>query len=142
MATIERFEEIEAWKMGRELAKKIHSLTIVGAFARDYDLRSQIRRAAVSITSNIAEGFERDGNKEFLQYLSQAKGSLGEVRSQLYNALDFGYFSEDEFKALQEDCLQLGRLIAGFQSYLRNSAIKGAKYRGSNQKSETRNQKL
>ena len=84
--TIKRFEQIEAWRKTRQLTASIYKVTSAGAFARDYGLRDQIRRAAVSSMSNIAEGFERDGNKEFIQFLSVAKGSTGEVRSQLYVA--------------------------------------------------------
>jgi len=88
MARIERFEDIEAWKKGRDLRKVIYKCSRTGEFARDFALRDQIRRAAQSVTSNIAEGFERGGNREFIQFLSDAKGSCGEVRDQLYTALD------------------------------------------------------
>lgn len=85
---MKRFEDIEAWQFSRELAKQIYGGTKQGQFAHDYGLKDQIQRAAVSIMSNIAEGFERGGNKEFLNFLSIAKGSCGEVRSQLYVAFD------------------------------------------------------
>ncbi len=90
MASAQRFEDIKAWQKARELVKNIYQATSVGKFARDFVLRDQIRRAAVSIMSNIAEGFEREGNKEFLQFLSLAKGSCGEVRAQLYVAIRSG----------------------------------------------------
>ena len=83
MAKIKRFEDIESWKKSRELAKSVYRITLNQRFARDFGLRDQIRRASVSILSNIAEGFERDGDKEFIQFLSLAKGSCGEVRAQL-----------------------------------------------------------
>ena len=81
MATIEKFEDVLAWQKGREMTRIIYRLSRLGEFAKDFGLRGQIQRAAVSITSNIAEGFERGGNKEFVQFLSHAKGSAGEVRS-------------------------------------------------------------
>lgn len=95
MARLERFEDLEAWKTARELTNSIYQTTASGDFARDFGLRDQIRRASVSVLSNIAEGFERDGNKEFLQFLSLAKGSCGEVRAQLYIALDQRYIKEE-----------------------------------------------
>ncbi|MDX1947729.1 MAG: four helix bundle protein [Pirellulaceae bacterium] len=90
MARIERFEDIEAWKKSRELNKLIYQATDSGRFAKDYSLKDQIRRASISTMSNIAEGFERGGDQEFVQQLAVAKGSCGEVRSQLYAALDQG----------------------------------------------------
>ena len=129
MATIRRFEDIEAWKKGRALRKAIYRLTNRGECAKDYALKDQIRRAAISVSSNIAEGFERGGNREFLQFLSNAKGSCGEVRDQLYVALDECYVSEMEFNSLQEACLEVGRLIAGFMHYLRTSEMRGPKYK-------------
>ena len=131
MATIRRFEDIESWKKGRELRKDIYKFSKRGEFARDYALKDQIRRAAISITSNIAEGFERGGNREFIQFLSNAKGSAGEVRDQLYVALDEEYMSASEFGVLQEKSLEVGRLIAGFMDYLSHSEIRGPKFRSS-----------
>ena len=97
MATIRRFEDIEAWKAARRLTQKVYAVSKCGDFRKDFALRDQIRRASISITSNIAEGFERDGTKEFASFLSIAKGSAGEVRSQLYVALDEGYINPDTF---------------------------------------------
>jgi four helix bundle protein len=94
MARIERFEDIEGWKLARQVSNRIYDVSSEGAFSKDFALVNQIRRSSVSIMSNIAEGFERDGNKEFLQFLSIAKGSCGEVRSQLYIASDRGYIDE------------------------------------------------
>lgn len=88
-----------------------------------------MRRAAVSIMSNIAEGFERDGNKEFAQFLSNAKGSTGEVQSQLYVALDAGFIGQEEFEQLYEQCAETGRLIGGFMKYLAQTELRGQKYR-------------
>lgn len=129
MATITRFEEIEAWKKARELTRAIYLLTTEGAFARDFGLRDQIRRAAVSVMSNIAEGFERDGNKEFRQFLSLAKGSLGEVQSQLYVALDVQYIVQAQFETTMGLAADTGRLIGGMLRYLANSDRQGYKYR-------------
>lgn len=88
MATIEKFEDIEAWKKARELTRDVYTASKQAAFAKDFGLKDQIRRAAVSIMSNIAEGFERGGDKEFAQFIALAKGSSAEVRAQLYVALD------------------------------------------------------
>ena len=129
MATFERFEDIEGWKKARQLTKEIYNVTSAGQFARDYGLRDQIRRAAVSIMSNIAEGFERDGNKEFLQFLSVAKGSTAEVQAQLYVALDADFISQLEFEKLYKLASDTGSLIAGFMRYLYNSDFKGNKFK-------------
>ena len=89
MTFIRRFEDIEAWQKGRHLCKKIREVTNIGDFQRDFSLKDQIRRSSGSIMDNIAEGFGRDGNREFIQYLSCSKGSANEVQSQLYRALDY-----------------------------------------------------
>jgi four helix bundle protein len=127
--TIEQFEDIEAWKLGRELTRAIYRVSKSGEFSRDYALRDQIRRAAISITSNIAEGFERGGNREFLQALAIAKGSAGEVRSQLYTACDESYISDAEFEGLRNQCLKVSRTLSGFMTYLQRTSLAGAKYR-------------
>ena len=132
MGTIERFEDLEAWKRARSFAKLIHEVSNDGDFGRDFALRGQIRKAAISIVSNIAEGFERDGDKEFLQYLFVAKGSCGEVRAQLYLALDYQYLTEDEFLRLKTKALELNRIISGLIKYLRQSSLTGKKYKGRN----------
>src|SRR6476646_1853492 len=121
MSTITTFETIEAWQHARELRKRIYGFTKTGEFAKDFVLKDQIRRAAISVTSNIAEGFERGGNREFGQLLSVAKGSCGEVRDQLYVALDERYITEAEFEELQNSCFEIGRLISGFMNYLNQS---------------------
>ncbi len=126
MSTIETFEDLEAWKRARIFAKLIHSVSGSGDFGRDFGLKDQIRRAANSIVSNIAEGFERDGDKEFLQYLYVAKGSCGEVRAQLYLAIDFAYITEEEFSQLK--AIELNRIISGLIKYLRQSNLTGKKY--------------
>ena len=100
MSGVERFEDLIAWQLARELTKEIYSITGKTAFARDFGLRDQIRRAAVSVMSNIAEGFERAGAREFHQFLVVAKASCAEVRSQLYVAFDTGYLDEPNFYEL------------------------------------------
>lgn len=129
MARIEKFEDIEAWKQARETIKLIYQISAEGSFGRDFTLRDQIRRAAVSIISNIAEGFERDGDKEFLQFLAIAKGSCGEVRAQLYIALDQNYIDEHQFTLILNKLLETSRTISGFMKYLQQSELKGSKFR-------------
>ena len=118
MGRIECCEDIEAWKRARDLSEAIYWVTREGAFARDYGLRDQIRRAAVSVLSNIAEGFERGSDKEFRRFLVIAKGSAGEVRAQLYVALDAGLISQEQFDDLSGRSREVSRLIAGFARYL------------------------
>jgi len=101
-----------------------------GLFARDFGLRDQLRRSAVSIASNISEGFERDGNKEFRQFLFIAKGSVGEVSTQLYVALDVGYISEEKFFEMKNQADEIGRMLGGLLKYLSSCEIKGIKYKG------------
>lgn len=129
MPTIERFEDLQTWKIARELTREVYRVSKNDLFARDYGLRDQIRRASVSIMSNIAEGFERDGNKEFVNFLSIAKGSSGEIRSQLYVALDQNYISEGEFNSIQGKTVENSRVIAGLNKYLNQTDIRGIKFR-------------
>lgn len=128
MATLKSFEDIQAWQKARSLSHAIFKLTSDSAFSKDYSLKDQINRAAGSIMDNIAEGFERGGNKEFIQYLSYAKGSAGEVRSQLYRAFDRGYLSSDLHSELSTQILEITRMISGLMSYLKQSELKGTKY--------------
>ncbi len=128
MAKIEKFEDILAWQKARELTQLVYRATRKGEFAKDFALRDQIRRAVISITSNIAEGFERGGTKEFVQFLGHAKGSCGEVRSQLYIALDEAYLSQPDWEELHNRCLEISRLLDGFAKYLRQTEIKGRKF--------------
>ena len=127
MAKFARFEDIEAWKVARVLVNQVYDLSDKGAFSRDFALRDQMRRAGISVISNIAEGFERDGNNEFIQFLSQAKGSAGELRGQSYIAWDRKYISQAEFDALQQRATQTSRIISGLMSYLRRSDLQGRK---------------
>ena len=118
MARIERFEDIEGWKKGRELCQMVYTFTNKGAFSRDYGLRDQIRRAAISVISNIAEGFETQNDRTFIRHLYIAKGSSGEVRAQSYAALDQGYITQAEFDTLYKTTSEVSRLISGFIKYL------------------------
>ena len=129
MASIEKFEDIEAWQKARELTREIYRISNQGSFARDFGLRDQIRRAAVSIMSNIAEGFGRGGNKEFIQFLSTAKGSASEVQAQLYVALDAEYITKEQFQKIYSRTEEKSRMIGGLLRYLRNNDFKGAKYK-------------
>lgn len=128
MPVIEKFEDIEAWKRAREVVKTIYRLSSSGEFSRDYGLKDQIRRSSVSVVSNIAEGFERDGNREFINFLGIAKASCGEARSQLYVALDQDFISVEDFESTYDQLKQTSRMIAGFMSYLRQSDLKGRKF--------------
>jgi four helix bundle protein len=129
MAPIKKFEDIEAWQKTRELAKTIYDVTAGGKFSRDFGLKDQIRRAAVSILSNIAEGFERGGDKEFVQFIAMAKGSSAEVRAQLYVALDQGYVAQETFDRLSDLTIQISRMLSGLMKYLRSSEYKGSKFK-------------
>ena len=126
--TIERFEDLEVWKLAVECANSIYDVTSIGKFSQDYILRDQIRRAAVSIFSNIAEGFERDGNKEFCNFLSIAKGSCGEARAQAIFARNRGYITDAEFGLISEKLVQTNKQISGFRTYLRKTDLKGRKF--------------
>ena len=129
MATIKRFTEIVAWQRGRELVNEIYRLTCSGAFAKDFGLRDQIQRAAVSICSNIAEGFERSGNKEFANFLWIAKGSTGEVASQLYHAKDCGYVDDEQFEHLQSQLRLISAMLYNLIKSIKSSPVKGERYK-------------
>ena len=129
MARINRFEDLEAWKLARSITKDVYFVANKGAFRRDFGLRDQICRSSVSVMSNIAEGFERDGDREFVNFLSIAKGSSGELRSHLYVALDQNYISETEFSTIYERTDQNSRVIAGLMNYLKDSEFRGLKYK-------------
>ena len=133
MSTIKRFEDLEVWKLARELCNDVYQLTLQKDFSRDFGLRDQINSSSGSVMDNIAEGFERDGSKEFSQFLAIAKGSCGECRSQLYRALDRNYISQEQFELTSQKTIELGRKIANFMSYLKSSELKGNKYKPSAQ---------
>jgi len=127
MATFRSFEEIDAWQKARVLVSELYSVTDRAPFSKDFGLKDQIRRASISVLSNIAEGFERDGRKEFIQFLSVAKGSAGEVKAQLYVAMDQGYLTQSEFDKVAALVNETGRMIGGLIGYLKQSGIKGSK---------------
>jgi len=127
MPTIHRFEDLEIWKNARELCKKIRELSVSSSLSKDYSLKDQILRSSGSIMDNIAEGFERDGKKEFLQFLYIAKGSLGETRSQIHRCLDAKQFTEEQSENLIQHCYNLSGQIKHFINYLAKSGIEGTK---------------
>ena len=129
MSGITKFEDIKAWQKARHLVKEVYSLTKVKPFSQDHVLKMQTRRAAISTAANIAEGFERDGNREFLNFLSVAKASSSEVRSHLYLALDQDYISLEDFKRLSEMTAETGRMIGGLMRYLKSCGIRGNKFK-------------
>ena len=129
MPTPKDFEELAIFQMARELSKRIYQPTLRGDFKHDSRFVQQIRAAAGSIMDNIAEGFERNGNKEFINFLYIAKGSCGEVRSQLIRANDVGYLTTDEFNQLYTDCRKLSAGIMKFINELKSSDMSGAKYK-------------
>jgi len=129
MATFKKFEKIEAWKKARQLTKKIYGVSRNARFAKDFGLRDQIRRASVSIMSNIAEGYDRSGTGEFVQFLATAKGSAAEVGCQLYVALDQDYVDNLAFNELSGLAEETANMIGGLMHYLRRSGLKGTKYK-------------
>ena len=125
---IEKFEDLPIWQKSRDVCKRIFEITSINPFNSDFNLRDQIRASSGSVMDNIAEGFERGGNKEFVQFLFVAKGSCGEARSQIHRAFDYKYISQTVYKELIEKTENLSREIAGFINYLKNSGFKGEKY--------------
>ena len=129
MASVKDFEELAIFQKARELSKKIYPVTNREVFKSDYRFVQQIRAAAGSIMDNIAEGFERTGNKEFLNFLYIAKGSCGEVRSQLIRANDIGYLTPEEYKELYTECRKLSAGIMNFIKEIKASDLTGAKFK-------------
>jgi len=129
MANIEKFEDIKSWQLARELCKLIHFFTQKDLFSKDYRLVGQVKGSSGSIMDNIAEGFERNGRREFIQFLSIAKGSSGELRSQLYRSYDNKYITIEEFDQAIQLCEEVSKLISGFMVYLNQTEIKGVKYK-------------
>ena len=129
MAKIERFEDLEVWQEARELCKIVTFLINKTPFSKDYELVRQIEKSSGSVMDNIAEGYERDGNKEFGQFLSFSKGSCGEVSSQSYRALDKKHITQEEFDNLYNKALLVSKMLSGFMNYLKKSEIKGSKFK-------------
>jgi len=128
ISKIESFEDIKAWQKAKILSLKIYEITDSGALAKDFGLRDQLRRASVSIMSNIAEGFERGGNKEFVQFLSQSKASAAEIQSEVHVGRGVGYIDEETFRELYDTADEVRSLIGGFIRYLKGSDRKGPKF--------------
>ena len=126
---IEKFEDFIAWQKARQLSRKIYQATNLPGFSRDFALKDQIRRSAISIMSNIAEGYDRSGTAEFIHYLATAKGSAAEVRCQLYVAVDQGYIQQQHFKELNALASETSRMLSGLMKYLRASGYKGTKFK-------------
>ena len=129
MGTVKRFEDLEVWRESRKLVKSIHSSTSKSPFSKDFTLKDQILRSSSSVMDNIAEGFDRDGNKEFIHFLTISKGSLAETKSQLYRALDFNYITNEEFSNNYELADKIGKQIGGFIKYLQQSEYRGNKFK-------------
>ena len=125
---VKNFEDLNVWKQARQLTQEVYRLTKTETFFKDFGLRDQIRRAAISVMSNIAEGFERGGNQEFVQFLYVAKAACGEVRSQLYVALDQGYATSNDSEKLLQLFRRLSGMISNLITYLRKSDMKGEKF--------------
>ena len=120
MAKIERFEDLDLWKDAVKMGVSIYKVTEEGKMAKDFSARDQLRRAAISVSNNIAEGFEYNNNKAFVRFLMYAKGSAGELRSQLFVLKEAGIIEENKFYPLWENALKLSKSIEGFRKYLRN----------------------
>jgi four helix bundle protein len=126
---VERFEDLEIWQEARALSKVIFQLSKRTPFKNDFKLKNQIKGSSGSTMDNIAEGFERNGRKEFLQFLSIAKGSCGETRSQSYRAFDYEYITRDILNDLVNECTKLSKKISSLMNYLNKSNYDGSKYK-------------
>ena len=129
MATVQCFEDLKIWQMARELCRDVFRITRYEQFSKDFKLKDQIKSSSGSIMDNIAEGFERGGNKEFIQFLAIAKGSSGETRSQLHRSFDYQYIEEEEYKTLCQKAMDTSKSISALMDYLKQSEIKGTKYK-------------
>lgn len=129
MATISNFEDLEIWQLAREICKDIHRIVEYDSFSKDFGLVKQINNSSGSIMDNIAEGFEREGNKEFRQFLFIAKASCGECRSQLIRSYDREYIEQDEFTTIYDKLINENVKIKNFITYLNKSSIAGNKFK-------------
>jgi len=128
MAKAQKFEDLSIFQMARDLCKEIYAITKEGEFKKDSRFVQQIHASAGSVMDNIAEGFERDGNKEFINFLYIAKGSCGEVRSQIIRASDVGFINKDTATQLYNDCVTLSKAISVFIKSLKSSSYRGSKH--------------
>ena len=137
MATFKSFEELDIWRKARAFAQDLYLHTTQGSFSKDFALRDQVNKSTGSIMDNIAEGFERGGTKEFIMFLSYAKGSAGEARSQLYRAYDRQHLDESSFNLLRNEAWEISKGVSGFMAYLKKSSIKGTRFQDSKKILET-----
>lgn len=131
MEKVRRFEDLELFQRARMLCKEIYRITKVEPFKNDFRFVQQIRASSGSIMDNIAEGYERDGNKEFVNFLYIAKGNCGEVKSQLLRASDVGFIEKEIYDELSQQCMEIGKLLFSLISSIRQSDVTGIKYRDS-----------
>ncbi|MCU0607674.1 MAG: four helix bundle protein [Candidatus Edwardsbacteria bacterium] len=129
--TVKNFEDLKIWQSAKQLTKQVYAVTSLEKYHRDYSLIDQTRRAAVSVMANIAEGFERENNKEFIRYLFIAKGSCGELRSHVWISEELAYLTAQEGESLRKEAAGLSVMIAKLIRYLKTSPIKGAKHKAS-----------
>jgi four helix bundle protein len=127
MASVRKFEDLDVWKKSRSLVELVYLITRKQEFSKDWLLINHLRKTAISIISNISEGFERDGNKEFINFLSIAKGSCGELRCQIIIAYDLKYIEENQFKEISNLAEEISKSLKGLIMYLQNSDYKGIK---------------
>jgi four helix bundle protein len=119
MAKINQYEELEVWQMGMNLCQEVYAFSNKSDLAKDFSLRDQIRRSSISIPSNIAEGFERGSDKQFIYFLVFSKGSCGELRTQINLANRLKYITDDEYEILNKTCLSVSKQLSGFINYLK-----------------------
>jgi four helix bundle protein len=129
MTTIKKFEDLEMWKKSRILCNEIFEIIKSENFSKDYKLKDQINGSSGSVMDNIAEGFDRGSRLEFLNFLSISKGSAGEVKSQLYRAVDRKYINSNKFDELYSLAEEISKMIGSFMEYLNKSNIKGTKFK-------------
>lgn len=126
MATINKFEKLDIWQLSREICQDVWNAFENSSLGKDFELKNQMNRSSGSIMDNIAEGFERNGRREFINFLSYSKGSCGELRSQLYRAFDRKHITEEEFEFLKEKTITESKKIGSFMAYLVKSDHKGS----------------